>query len=198
MSTEIINRAFVASELFTIDPGISNGGVVKYNYERYESWAMSKMSDFNDMCDFFRYQKEICKQPLVFLEKITSFSGDYSGDTEQEKKQYVGKTFQLNKLKDHYVEIKAALKSADMPFIEVMPAQWQKYINVHIKNEDYKIRKSRLKDLASNQFPGQNVVGWNSDAFLILSFAIKKLKYEPSWVIKKMKENNKPRKNLFK
>jgi len=40
---EIVTKAFVANELFSIDPGSSNGGIVKWNENRYESWALSKI-----------------------------------------------------------------------------------------------------------------------------------------------------------
>lgn len=188
-ANEIISQAFIAKELFGIDPGRSNGGVVKFSNGKYESWPLKKMNEFEDMVDFFKYQKEICDLPLIFLERITTFAGDYAGNDIDKKKAYVGRAFQMDKLKRHYTEITAALKIAKIPYIEVMPGQWQKYLKVHIPNEDTGVRKRRFKDIASDWFSGNNVVGWNADAYLLIEFGRRKLKYDQRWIRSK---TNKP------
>jgi hypothetical protein len=189
-ANEQVAQAFIAKDLFGIDPGKSNGGIVKYNGERYESWPLKKMNTFEGMVDFFKDQSKICKLPLVFLEKITSFAGDYNDPTQR------GRIFQMNKLKEHYVEIKSALKISGIPFIEVMPMSWMKYLQVHIAKEERAIRKKRFICIAKDEFPGNKVVGWNADAFLLIAFGRKKLKYDPRWINQKLKENQ-PKNKLF-
>jgi len=177
---EIITQAFIAKELFGVDPGKSNGGVVRYKDNMYKSWPISKMHRFEDLCDFWRYQIDICELPLVFLEKINMYSGDFDN---------MGRMFQMKKLQDHYVELKSALKSSKIRFIEVMPGSWQKYIGVHVPNEETALRKRRLKDIAKDWYPGQNIVGWNADAYHLIEFGRKKLKYDTRWIHNKLKEN---------
>lgn len=190
-ANSIVTKAMVCKEIITIDPGKSNGGIVKFNGERFESWPIKKMENFESICDFFKYQAEICKLPLIFLEKITSFTKDYSDPKNR------GRIFQMNKLKDHYVELKSAIKVSKMQFIEVMPYHWQKYINVHISNEESQVRKQRFKDIAKDWYQGQNIVGWNADAYLMVEFAQKKLKYDPMWIHNKLKENQIKPKSLW-
>lgn len=186
---EIVTQAFIAKELFGVDPGRSNGGVVRFKDNRYECTPIKKMNTFESMCDFWKYQAEICELPLIFLEKINLYAGDFEDR---------GRMFQMKKLQDHYVELKSAIKSSGIKFIEVMPISWQSYLKVHIKNEESAIRKRRFKDIAKYWFEGQNVVGWNADAFLILDFGRRKLKYDPKWILNKLKENKPINQKLWK
>lgn len=180
-----ITKAFIAKEIITIDPGKSNGGIAKWTGERVETWPIKKISDFEALVDFMKYQKEICKLPLVFLEKINSFAGDYNDPAAK------GKIFRMNKLKDHYVELRSAIKLAKFDFIEVMPYHWEKYINIHEKGEEYKIRKKRYRDIAKDWFPTVNVTAWNADALLLIEFAKKKLKYDNRWILKNTQKSEK-------
>lgn len=185
---ELITQAFIAKELFTIDPGKTNGGIVKFKDNKFETWPLKKMIDVHDLTDFWKYQAEICELPLVVLESINTFNSDVEN---------IGRMHRLNKLKDHYVELKTALKLSKIQFIEIMPSSWQRYINVFIAGEDYQVRKSRYKDIASDWFPGQKIVGWNADAFLMIEFIKRKLKYDQRWILNKLK--GKPEtKSLFK
>lgn len=190
-NNDLVNQAFVASHLFAIDPGKSNGGIVKFDWERYESLHLAKMSNYQDMVDFFIYQKEICKMPLIFLEKITSYVQDYN-DTEMRKR-----TFRMDKLKEHYAELRAAIKTSQIRYIEVMPHVWQKQLKIHIPKEDREVRKKRYKDISKEWFKGNHVVGWNADAYLIMKFAQMKLKYDPSWVHQQLKKTQITKKTLF-
>lgn len=185
-ANEIVSKAFIADELITIDPGKSNGGIVKYNNGRYDSWPIKKMCDFEDLVDFFKFQKENCKLPLIFIERITTFQGDYKGNDSDKRNQYIGRAFQMDKLKRHYSELISAIKISKIPYIEVMPASWQKLLKIHIPNEETAIRKRRFKDIALSHFPGQKIVGWNADAFLLIEFARMKLKYDQRWINQKM------------
>lgn len=177
----------VAKEIFGVDPGRSNGGIVKWVNGRYESWPIKKMPEDTDLIDFFKHQKSICELPLVFLEKINMYTGDFDNR---------GRMFQLKKLQDHYANLRTSLRTNELPFVEVMPMSWQKTLKIHIPNEESAVRKRRLKDLASDMYPGQNIVGWNADAYHLIEFGRTKLKYDLKWVLRKIKENTKT-KTLF-
>lgn len=181
MDKESIIKAFVCKEIITIDPGKSNGGIVKKS-DRYESWPLKKF-EFNDMVDFLKYQSEICKLPLIFIEKIQTFIGDY-GDPKARARAY-----RLDKLKRHYTELLSAIKVNKIRYIEVHSYHWQKKIKIHIKNEDRNIRKKRYIDIAKEKFPGHKIVAWNADAFLLQNYANHMLILEPSWIHNKLKEN---------
>jgi len=196
---EIVTRAFVATEIFGIDPGKSNGGFAKWNGERYEVWSIKKITSFDALVDFWKYQAEICKLPLVFIEQITTYPADFGneGMTNEKRSMMIGRMYQMNKLKDHYVELRSALKLANIQFIEVMPSSWQKYLEIHKSGEDYKIRKERYKDIAASWFPSIQVTAWNSDALLLIEFGRKKLKYDNRWILNKLKKKT-DTKLLFK
>lgn len=181
MDNNTVSQAFVAKEIITIDPGKSNGGIVKWS-DRYESYPLKKFT-FEDMVDFFKYQSEICELPLIFIERISTFTGDYGS------KEARGRAYRLDKLKGHYTELISAIKTSKLRYIEVMPYHWQSKMKIHKKGEDSSIRKKRYIDIAKGWFPGQKVVGWNADAFLLQEYAKHMLKYEPSWIMKRLKEH---------
>jgi len=85
-------------------------------------------------------------------------------------------------LKNHYAEIRACLKINSIPYIEVMPLTWQRYLKIHIKKEDYSIRKHRYQDIAKDLFPQIKVTLKNCDSLLLLEFGEKKLYYDPLWI----------------
>jgi hypothetical protein len=179
---KIITESLICDTIFTIDPGRSNGAIVKYSLitKRLEIHKMEKFKELSDFSDYFRYQKSICKLPVCFMEKITSFPSDYN-------KGNIGKAFNLDKLKDHFVELRTSLKLAQIPTIEIMPRSWQQYLNHYIAGEDYKIRKARFKDIAKDEFSFEKVTLWNADALLLVQFAKKKLKYDSLWVVQQMR-----------
>jgi hypothetical protein len=191
-NNDTITKAFICREIMTVDPGKSNGGIVKYT-DRYESWPIKKMAEFEVLVEFFKYQAEQCELPLIFIEKINSFPADY-GD-----KQSIGRAMQLDKMKKHYSELISAIKLSKIKYIEVMPRVWQGGVNVYIGGEGYKERKDRFKDIAKERFPGQKVVGWNADAFLLVEFAQMKLRYDQRWIHREL-QKTKPKNvtNLFK
>lgn len=174
--TQIVNRAFLGKEIFTIDPGRLNGGIVKYT-DKYEVYQMSKMNDFVVLVDFWKSQAAICKVPLVFIEKINTFSSD-TGPRQ----------WRLDKLKKHYTELISAIKLSGIPYVEVMPVVWQSYLKIRIKSEEYDARKNRFKDIAKEWFGDQKVYGWNADAFLMMRFAQHKLNYDHRWIISRLNE----------
>jgi hypothetical protein len=105
--------------------------------------------------------------------------------------------YQMNKLKDHYVELRSALKLAKIQYVEVMPGSWQKYLEIHKSGEDYRVRKDRYKDIAKSWFPSVRVAAWNSDALLLIEFGRKKLKYDNRWVLQRLKKKTET-KSIFK
>lgn len=170
----------ICSEIFGVDPGISNGSISKFSNNKYESQNMFREQD--DLFDFWRQQKETCKNPLVFIENITTYSSDYG------KKENIGRAYGLDKLKRHYSELRSSIRMAGIPYIEIMPIHWQKYLKIHIKGEDYRTRKKRYQDIACEMFPAIKVTQKNCDALLLIEFARRKLKYDPMWVIQNIKK----------
>lgn len=170
---KIVSDSLICDSLFGIDPGISNGAISKSTEYKLESWNIEKLKNFDDMNDFFKYQSEICKLPLVILEMITTYPID---------SKEIGRMYQLQKLKNHYAEIRACLKINSIPYIEVMPVVWQKYLKIHIKREDYSIRKHRYQDIAKDLYPQIKVTLKNCDSLLLIEFGKRKLYYDPLWI----------------
>lgn len=188
-TNSIVTESFVAKEVIAIDPGKSNGGIViSFGDNKYRTIALKKLNDINLLKQWLNDAKEACKLPLIIIEKINTYPGDYND---------IGRAYGLEKLKQHYAELMSVVKLSGINYIPVMPRSWQNYIGIYEKGEDYKVRKERYKDIASDWFPGQKVVGWNADAFLLVEFAKKKLKYEPRWIHNKLKECVKSGKSLF-
>lgn len=191
MSKEKIDPVnLVASEIFGVDPGKSNGGISKYKNGKIETWNMKDISDFTDLCDFWKQQKETSKQPLIFIEKISTFKADLTNVPPSKKDEYIGRQRNMDKLKIHYVELISAIKVAEIPFIEIMPYHWQYYLKIHIHNEDYGIRKKRYKDIASDWFPGIKVTNMNCDSLLLIEFAKRRLKYDMFWILQHIKKDH--------
>lgn len=189
MNINTATKAFLCNEIITIDPGKSNGGIVRYS-DRYESWPLKKFTEYEMLVDFFKYQYEINKLPVIFIEKITTFQNDHGGigESEKERNTRIGRSYQLDKMKRHYSELISAIKLSKINYIEVMPSSWQKYIGIHKSGEDHGVRKKRYIDFAKQLFQGQNIVGWSADAFLLVEFARKKLKYDQRWIREQLKK----------
>lgn len=186
-ANELIAKSFICKEIFGIDPGKSNGAIAKYSDRGIETWNLNKFRDFDDMCDFWEYQASICEMPLSILEKITTYPEDAKN---------TGKMFQLQKLKEHYTELRASMRTNNIKFIEVMPHYWQDVLRIRKKGEDYNIRKRRHKDIAEDWFLGTKVTLHNCDALLLTQFAMHKIKYDPFWIRQNTKEST--HNNLFK
>lgn len=187
MNSDTIAQAYIAKELYSVDPGKSNGGVARWIDGKVNTFPLSKLTSYESIVDFFKSLVEGASLPLLVIEQITTFQGDIPGSniTPQERSRIIGRMYQMNKLKDHYVELISAIKLAHIPFIPVMPIHWQKYISVHIPGEDYEIRKHRLRDIAKDIYPGHKIVGWNADALLMIEFLRRKLKYDQRWILQK-------------
>jgi len=173
----------IAIELFGIDPG-KGGGIAKHS-DRTEVWNMP--GSYNDLCDFLAYQKSICKNPLICLEKVNLWKGDKDGVQ-----------FGIEKLKDQYVEIRSAIKTKGLTYIEVPPISWQSFLKIRIQGEDKMIRKRRFKDIASDWYPSIKVTLHTADALLLVEYLRRMIKYNPLEVFRMIdKFNKKPDKKLI-
>lgn len=170
---KIVSDSMVCDTIIGVDPGISSGSISKSTDGKLESWNLEKLKNFDDMNDFFKYQREICKLPIVMLEEINTYPGDARD---------VGRMYRLQKLKTHYAELRACLKINSLPYIEVQPRVWQGYLKIAIKNEDYTIRKRRYKDIATEMYPQIKVTLKNCDSLLLIEFCKRKLYYDPFWI----------------
>lgn len=160
----------IAIELFGLDPGKTNGALTKWTSKKIETWNLSKFKTFHDYCDFWRYQAEICKNPLVALEKINMYPADL---------QDVSRAYRLEKLKAHYVELRSSLKTADIPYIEVTPREWQSDLKIYIPGEDYPTRKKRYKDIADEHYPFTKITQINADSYLLVEWLRNMIRYSP-------------------
>jgi len=179
---EIKPSNLIATELFGVDPGKSNGGIAKFS-DRIESWPMPE--DFDRIREYWDYQKEICKRPLVILEKV-----DMWGSDTPEKR------FGIKKMLDHYAELRSIIRTRDFPFIEVASISWQSYLKIRIGKEDKLIRKRRYKDIATELYPSQKVTLKTCDALLLVEFGRRKLQYEPLWIMQHV-QNEKKAQTIF-
>lgn len=173
----------IAKELFGIDPGRTSGAIAKWN-GRIEIWLLEKFESSNDYFDFFRFQKNICQNPVIILENITTYPADASNP---------GKMFNLEKMKTHYAELRAAIRASEIPFIEVMPRTWMKYLHLYMDHEERNTRKHRFRDIAKDRYSQVKVNSKNADALLILEYARTRLKYDPHYFyteIKRTKQQN--------
>jgi hypothetical protein len=187
-ATKTVTEAFIASEIFGIDPG-AGGGIAKYS-DRVETWKMPK--NFDDLCDFFDYQKEICKLPLIFLEKVQLWHGDGKDKNGNE----VGKQFRIQKMLNHYAELRGAIRSRGFNFIEVAPISWESYLKIRVKGEERTIRKRRFKDIAADWYPSVNVTLNTADALLLVEYGRRKLKFDSLSILRDIQK--KSDKNLFR
>lgn len=165
-------------EIFTIDPGISNGSISRMIGSDIKSWNIDKMKKFENLVIFWDEQVNKCQNPLIIIEKISDYSDDF---------QNTGRAFRLQKLKSHYIELLSIIKLRGIPYIEVMPKSWQKYLSIYKPGEEYDDRKHRFKAIAERLFSMYKVTLKNCDSLLLLVFTRKKLNYDPLWIQENIK-----------
>jgi len=154
-----------------IDPGAS-GGIAIYDNGNIEAFKIPKASI--DLNDKFAYIKENFENPLVFLEKVSHFSGGAD--------DAVGKKFAIAKMMDGYTKLKTLLETNRLPYCEVHPATWQTALIKRIKGESKQIRKNRYKALAQENYPEIKVTLAISDALCIMSFGRIKVLNDWYWI----------------
>lgn len=183
---QTVNREILTDMIIGIDPGISNGSIsyLKPN-EIVKSVKMPRT--FSEISEYLKYLKSISEHPLCFVEKVQMMFDDSS---EQNR----GKQFNIKKMLDHYAEIKAALVSNQIPFCQVHPMSWQKYLQLRMKRDEPKtIRKNRYKDAAKSYYPEINVTLGNADSLLLIEFGRRKKQFDPEWIISNLPQNIHPK-----
>jgi hypothetical protein len=173
-------EAFMAFEIYGIDPGISNGAI--YRHHPKESNEVHHMfSEFDDMVDFFRDEVKRSKLPMAFIEIQNMRKDDKDG-----------KQFGIEKLLRNYTNLIAALKVSEMPFCRVHPQVWQRFLRIYIPGEEKETRKKRFRDIAKTYDILIRPTLWNCDAILLAQFGLAKVTIDPAWIIQNV-ERPKPR-----
>lgn len=163
----------IAKEILGIDPGIG-GAIAKYDGKI----EVTKMPKFDELCDYFDKQKEICKLPLIFLEKVQLRPGDSDR----------GKQFKIEKMLRQYTELLTVIKTRKIFYIEVHPVTWQTYLRIKIGGEDRSVRKRRYADIAREKYPQVKVTLQNADSLLLVEFGRMKLKYDSLWILRNVRK----------
>lgn len=165
-----------------IDPG-NSGGLAVYGRS---GLAVSKMptrkkgknneTDITELKTIIDQQKE-GYNPIVFLERVQAFGSEDNNP---------GKAYRITKMLANYESLKTVLEMNGVPYIEVRPQDWQKYLSLWIKGQEKQARKNAYKKAAAEYYPAANVTLWSADAICILQFGRMKLKFDPDWIKKKL------------
>lgn len=166
----------IADMIIGIDPGKS-GGIAVWNANWSEIEVFKMPENVRDMNLLFTELVNMTDKAFVILEKVQMQQGDVKN---------IGRMFRLQKLFANYEQIRVVLSIVGLPFIEVKPNEWQKYLRLAKKGEEYADRKRRLKEAALNLYPTVKVTLWNADALLLLEFGRRKKRNEPEWFIGKL------------
>lgn len=164
-----------------IDPG-SNGGIAvwKSNDPKIETIKMPE--NLADLRAYIQHIKSIRKKPIIFIEKVQLRSDDVN--------QNPGKAFRIQQLLISFQKLKDYIEVEGVPFVEVHPITWQKFLKLRKEKEEKKDRKNRYKAAAGHYYPTVKPALWNADAILIMHFGRLKLRNEPSWVIQNIKADS--------
>jgi len=153
-----------------IDPG--KGGGISTLYEGVAK-AFKMPYSHQEMKDFFKYLNGVSENSICFLEKVQLRPDDMQG----------GKAFQIQKMLNHFQQLRTMLFVSEIKYVMVHPRTWQKSLNLlSIKNESKNDRKNRYKLSAKNRFKMLKVTLKNCDALLLLSYGFFILKTEPEKV----------------
>lgn len=156
-----------------IDPGAS-GGIANYHEGRLTIVKMDR--DVTKLMVYFKHMKETYTDILVVVEKQTVRPMDING-----------RQYRMQSLLNNFNNVLTVLKLNEIDFICVMPIEWQKYLNLKMKEkESDKARKNRYKLSAQTLYPMLKMNLWNADATLLMHFGRKKLQFEPGYVCGKL------------
>jgi hypothetical protein len=134
----------------------------------------------DELNEFFKYLRSISENPIACVEKVSLWRGDANA----------GKAFGIEKLTRNLNEITTLLRVTKIPYIMVLPIQWQAYLKLSgHRGEKYDDRKRRFKRIATMHFPGIPITLTNCDALLIMEFLAFKMQREPDWVTKKIPDS---------
>jgi hypothetical protein len=158
-----------------IDAGLSNGGIAIYR-KGTPVKAIRMPKSFDDICEVLRYYKSISSNPIAFIEQVQLY-----------KEDNFGKQFGIMKMLNNLKECQNACSGLGIPFIKVFPITWQTYLGLRRPDDkDKHDRKDRYKEAAQGYFKEIKVTLWNADALLLIVFGLKKIQFEPGWVIENM------------
>ena len=132
-----------------------------------------------EMNRYFEYLKEISECPIACVEKVNLWRSDNSD----------GRQFGIEKLVRNLNEVTTVLRIVKIPFIQVVPVQWQAYLSLLMRGIDTQERKRKYRDKAAKNFPAINVTLQNGDSLLIMQFLAWKSQREPEWVLKRLPES---------
>jgi len=156
------------------------GGAIAHISQGSIAKTVSMPETVDDLNAFFIYLKSISENPIACVEKVSLWRGD----------AVAGKAFGIEKLTRNLNEITTLLRVTKIPYIMVLPIQWQAYLKLSgRRNEKYDDRKRRFKRVAAMHFPGVPVTLTNCDALLIMEFLAFKMQREPEWVTKKIPDS---------
>ena len=159
-----------------IDPG-KMGAISSVSADRVTSVKMPGTVD--ELNTYFIYLRDISKCPIACVEKVNLWRSDNSD----------GRQFGIEKLVRNLNEITTVLRIVKIPFIQVVPVQWQAYLKLLMRGIDTQERKRRYRDKAAKNFPAINVTLQNGDSLLIMQFLAWKCQREPDWVLKRLPES---------
>jgi len=163
-----------------IDPGMS--GAIAHYSDKKGAKVVKMPKKPAEMLQYFAYLKEICANPVVFVEKVQAFTSDSSDNNP-------GKQHRIQVMLNNYNTLLVCIIQAGFSYIEVPPATWQKYLNLRKEGEEKPERKARYKAAANQYYPEIKTTLWNADALCVLQFGRLKYQYDINWIIQKLKVN---------
>lgn len=180
-------------KIMGIDPGIG-GGIAIYTKNGLVATKMPSYSvmrsngkkknetDINKLGEIFEQQKENYN-PIVFIELVQAWTG-----TDDPARQY-----QIGRMLANYEALKTTITLSGIDFIEVMPQQWQSFLNLKVKGESKNDRKRRYVRFAASKYPEAKATLWSSDAICLVEFGRRKLSFDKDWVADMLpRKNEKP------
>jgi hypothetical protein len=157
------------SIIIAIDPGLS-GGIAYKKGDKYEAVKMPR--DPKEMQRFFNEITGL-KRALCFIEMVNMRPEDLQG----------GKAFGIQKMLKNYNQTLAILSACNIGYIQVVPRKWQNDLNLTGKKGETKtVRKNRFKRFAKHHFKNKKITLQTADAYVILYWALFKMKYEPEYI----------------
>lgn len=161
-----------------IDPG-AGGAIVTYA----DGWIIAEKMPKN-IEDIVEIVDTYGGQQIAFVEAVSSWVSDAS---------VPGKRFGIEKMIRNYQTILNALAVAEVPYVTLHPATWQKRYKKAIKGADKKSRKGYYKHVAKLLYPSQDIYLWNADAYLIMHFGRVLCKTNAPYIYDNVKDNVKQR-----
>lgn len=169
----------IIETLLGIDAGV-NGGIAVHTHNS-KPFAESIPANFEDLNEWF---SDFDENTVAILEQIT---------IHKSLLKVPASIYRLQKLLAHYEKIKIVLQLNGIPYIQVMPIEWQKYLNLKLpKDKNQYQRKKYLYSAARLYYPeimegitiseGMKI----SDALLLLAYGQKKYRFDRTWFMSKL------------